>query len=203
MRYVLTTHALLQAGRRGIPRETLMQVVQHPEQRFPQRQGRHIFQSRYEIEVRSPAGDLMMLIRKEHEPRRVQSDERKQYYDALRTRPGFHDREGTPASRRRLAALQAAVSTIEFPDTVPAIRDLRVATDGHLWVREYVSDLGEPDWTVFSPEGEIVARAVMAPALRAEFGEPRPQEIGSDYVLGVVVGEDDVLYVHIYAIEKP
>ena len=46
MRYVLTTHALLQAGRRGISRETLMQVVQHPEQPFPQRQGRHIFQSR-------------------------------------------------------------------------------------------------------------------------------------------------------------
>ena len=46
MRYVLTTHALLQAGRRGISREILMQVVHHPEQRFPQRQGRYIFQSR-------------------------------------------------------------------------------------------------------------------------------------------------------------
>jgi hypothetical protein len=33
-------------GRRGISREILMQVVHHPEQRFPQRQGRHIFQSR-------------------------------------------------------------------------------------------------------------------------------------------------------------
>jgi len=46
MPYVLTTHALLQAGRRGISREILMQVLRHPEQRFPQRQGRHIFQSR-------------------------------------------------------------------------------------------------------------------------------------------------------------
>jgi hypothetical protein len=46
MPYVLTTHALVQAGRRGISREIVMQVVQHPEQRFPQRPGRHIFQSR-------------------------------------------------------------------------------------------------------------------------------------------------------------
>ena len=46
MPYVLTTHALVQAKRRGISREMLMQVVHHPEQRFRQRQGRHIFQSR-------------------------------------------------------------------------------------------------------------------------------------------------------------
>ena len=46
MRYVLTTHALLQARRRGISRDLLMQVLQGPEQRFPQRQGRHILQPR-------------------------------------------------------------------------------------------------------------------------------------------------------------
>jgi len=41
--------------------------------------------------------------------------------------------------------------------------------------------------------------SAMALELVAEYGE---QEIGSGCVLGIVVGKDDVLYAHIYAIEK-
>jgi hypothetical protein len=46
MSFVFTSHALLQARRRGIRRELLMHILEQPEQRFPQRQGRDIFQSR-------------------------------------------------------------------------------------------------------------------------------------------------------------
>lgn len=46
MPYVLTVHALRQAARRGIPRWLIWQVLRQPEQRFRQRPGRDIFQSR-------------------------------------------------------------------------------------------------------------------------------------------------------------
>jgi len=46
MRYVLTDHAVQQAARRGIALSRVAEVVGSPEQRFPQRPGRDIFQSR-------------------------------------------------------------------------------------------------------------------------------------------------------------
>jgi len=46
MRYVLTDHATHQAARRRITLTQVRQVIDSPEQRFPQRRGRDIFQSR-------------------------------------------------------------------------------------------------------------------------------------------------------------
>ena len=46
MTYRLTLHAVRQAARRGISDRLVRWVLRHPEQRFPQRPGRDIFQSR-------------------------------------------------------------------------------------------------------------------------------------------------------------
>jgi len=53
MRYVLTGHATHQAARRGIALSQVRQVVDNPEQRFPQRPGRDIFQSRVTVKRRT------------------------------------------------------------------------------------------------------------------------------------------------------
>ena len=58
--------------------------------------------------------------------------------------------------------------------------------DDRLWVEEYAA---VPDdrsvWTVFTPEGTLVARATMPQRLT-------PLEIGRDYLLGVERDELDV-----------
>jgi hypothetical protein len=46
MRYVLTDHAIWQAARRGVALAVIRRVLQSPDQRFPQRPGRDILQSR-------------------------------------------------------------------------------------------------------------------------------------------------------------
>jgi len=57
MRYVLTDHATRQAARRRVALSRVGAIVRGPEQRFPQRPGRDIFQSRV-VE-----GDRTWLVR--------------------------------------------------------------------------------------------------------------------------------------------
>jgi hypothetical protein len=49
MDYVITAHAAFEMQRRGIAEADLEQVLRAPEQRFPVRAGREVFQSRMGI----------------------------------------------------------------------------------------------------------------------------------------------------------
>lgn len=109
----------------------------------------------------------------------------------------------------RAAERREYVSRASFADVVPAFLDFRVATDGHVWVREYrVEDApfgyfpafpprDDPyRWTVYAPDG-ILLGDIEIP-MDFEIGE-----IGPDHVLGVHRDELDVQRVRMYELVKP
>lgn len=55
----ITEHARVQALRRGIPEETMLEVTRDPEQHVPVRRGREVRQSRFP----GPSGDKRYLMR--------------------------------------------------------------------------------------------------------------------------------------------
>jgi hypothetical protein len=48
--YVITDHAAFEIKRRNISREIIKQILSHPEQLITAGKGRHIFQSRIQVE---------------------------------------------------------------------------------------------------------------------------------------------------------
>jgi len=171
-----------------------------PREVFVLASGRHIYRvsnEKYEIQVRSPSGKLQMLIRKEHHRRPVHRRDMSAYRDHQRQRMLL----AAPERRqeRFLDALVEALEDIEAPLEFPAIRDVRVDPEGCVWVHEYQPASGAPDWTVFDPDGVILGRARLPDELtRYE----QVYEIGRDYVLGRVLGEDAVEFIHVYALER-
>jgi hypothetical protein len=57
---------------------------------------------------------------------------------------------------------------IFFRQTIPECGDVRIASDGHIWIAEYVLLRAIPrEWTVFSVTGDLVARVRMPDGYRA------------------------------------
>jgi hypothetical protein len=84
-----------------------------------------------------------------------------------------------------------------WPDSLPAFSDLKADSEGNLWVRQFAPEYleGPSDWWVFSPDGSFRARATLPESLRLD-------EIGSDFVLGVMADELGVERVYRYELEK-
>jgi hypothetical protein len=85
---------------------------------------------------------------------------------------------------------------VDFPDVTPAYDDLRVDSEGNLWVADYRPE-GESvsSWTVFDPEGQMLGSIDMPDRLRVF-------EIGPDYLLGVWFDDFDVPQVRIHRLIK-
>jgi len=201
-------HLLRQLGR-FLGRARYWQKVDislpYPAETFVRVAGNHLYvvdNARYEIQVRSPLGDLEMLIRKAHRPEPVRAEDMRRYRDQQRARMrAAADAAASSESARErvLVVLEEVLDKVESPGAFPAIRDILVDTEGCVWVREYVRAPVATDWTVFGPDGVIVGRARLPEELMVY--EPI-YEIGSDYVLGHVIGEDFVEFIYLYTLKR-
>lgn len=89
-------------------------------------------------------------------------------------------------STREPAELRQIYEAMEVPTTLPAHARVVVDRLNHVWVERYAATPHpESEWLVFSPIGELAARVT----LPARF---TPQDIGVDYLLGVVRDDFDV-----------
>ena len=71
-----------------------------------------------------------------------------------------------------------------------------VDAEGNVWTRHFSIGDRQSEWTIFDPTGRWLGVLALPPGLNVK-------EIGSDYVLGVVVDDLDVEYVRLYALAKP
>jgi hypothetical protein len=142
----------------------------------------------YEIEVYDPSGQLVRVIRLEHEPVPVTQDHVTQYIEGVTA--DVPDPEQARMMRQHLARLPA-------PDAFPAMSALAGDQLGYLWVADYAPPgQEESTWNVFDPSGVLAGRVKLPPQVY-------PLEIGEDYLLGAYRDELGVEYLHLYAVERP
>jgi hypothetical protein len=96
--------------------------------------------SRYEITIVGPAGNVRLKIFKDPEPNPIREEDRKAIIE--------EDYKGLPAG-----------IALDIPSHYPPIRTLVVADTDHIFVRTYVKD-GQGGFLhdVFDPEGRFVAQ---------------------------------------------
>jgi hypothetical protein len=141
----------------------------------------------YEISVFSPDGQLQRVVRKSHAPVPVTVESFRILADRRVSR--IPD-EALRAERRQ------ELLDMPIPETMPAFGLLIGDSEGYMWVQEYVTP-GEPtvDWSVFGPDGVFLGTVTMPSALR-------PKQIGSDFVLGVLVDELGIEHVQLYSLAR-
>lgn len=126
----------------------------------------------YEIEVRSLAGELLHLVRMEVAARAVTREHVEEVRRSL-----LGAAEGLPDWMRR--DVERSLEDMALPEVFPPYDHFVADSEGALWVGDYAAPDDEKSfWTVFSPEGQLLARVEIDSALRLF-------DVGSDYVLGV------------------
>lgn len=139
----------------------------------------------YSIEVWSPAGRHLRIIRRPHvdlAPTPAEQDSARQ--QLLRSNVD-------QALANRFAA------EIETPDSIPAIAGMIIDQTNHLWVAHArgLFFASTAEMNVFDPAGVFLGTV----ELPSDFG---PVEIGEDYLLGTRRDENGVPFVELYALEK-
>ena len=141
----------------------------------------------YEISVFESDGSLVIQIRDNRPAEQVSTKD----VDAWRKEQ--IDRMPEP-TRTQMARL---VNEIPVRETYPAFSAIVVDTEGAVWVEDYRRPAaGSARWTVFSPDGALVAQVTTPLELEV-------YEIGPDYVLGLWRDADDVEHVRLYELVKP
>jgi len=144
---------------------------------------------RFELRTYGPGRGLRAIVRAEHEPVAVTSTAIRDYRRTLVTLGA----EGDARLRRQQEEM---LEQAPYPKHMPPFTDLEVDADGNLWTRGPTPPGdGEAPWTVFSPEGR--ARGVVV--IPAGF---TVREIGRDWLLGIVLDDDQVEHVRIYPLVK-
>lgn len=146
----------------------------------------------YRIVEYDLAGRPIRVVRWTGPDRTVTDDDWEAYFR------GYVARTRTPPEGE--ADLRRSLRDIPVADIKPAYTELRTDAAGNLWVGDYTFPWQtyprEPTrWWVFAPDGRLIARAT----LPARFN---PYEIGTDYVLGRLLGDDDVQYLVRYPIRS-
>jgi hypothetical protein len=142
----------------------------------------------YAVGYYSGGGKLKRSIRKLQPNQRVTADDRERYIE--RSLQGIDDED-----ERRM--VENLLADVPFPETMPAYADLRVDSEGCLWVEEYRRPGDDqPRWTVFDPTGRMLGM-VETPRRFTIY------QIGRDFVLGSWRDEIDVEHVRLYELIKP
>lgn len=143
---------------------------------------------RWEIRDFDVNGRLRTLIRRE-EPRRELTEELVDRSKELTMRGAPAD----PATRREW---ERTVEEAPYPDSIPALRRMRVDRDGMLWVQAYDAP-GDTAlvWSVFDAQGQWLSDVQLPLELELH-------EIGTDYVLGVVRDELGVERVRMLSLDR-
>ncbi len=133
---------------------------------------------RWDVRVFTPDGTLAHRIRMGGSPPPPISSE-------LR-REAIQRALDTSTSTREPAELRRIFEGMELPPSLPAHARVRVDRLDHVWVERYApAPVPDSEWLVFTPEGEAAGRVT----LPAPFN---PQDIGEDYLLGVLRDELEV-----------
>jgi hypothetical protein len=122
------------------------------------------------VQVFTLAGELAGVRRLPGPPRRVT--------EADLERAKRLDSAGQSAAQQRQTREEWALDTP--PTTLPAYDAMLVDADDHLWVRRFPAAGDEhAEWTVFDPDGTLVATVLLPPLLTVH-------EIGRDHIAGIV-----------------
>ncbi len=143
---------------------------------------------RYEIRAFAPDGRLARLIRYDQPTRPVTPAD----IDAYIEEQVAEGEQGVDPQE-----IRTRYREMPAPERMPAYQQIATDVLGHLWVSEYrLPGDDTPVWTVFDPEGGLVARLALPPRVGV-------LEIGEDYLLGRLVDELDVEYVQLFRLERP
>lgn len=147
---------------------------------------------RFEVRFLALDGTLRRIVRRAHEPVRVQSADVEAHFAARDQDAVGSGADG--ANFRRMREKQKEV--LPRRETFPAFARVRTDTEGNLWVEEYGRPADEQSrWSVFDPEGRWLG-TVQIP------GDFEVQQIGPDWILGVQKDEMDVEHVRMYPLVK-
>ena len=151
----------------------------------------------YTVEVLDSQGALRRMIRRSIERRPVARSDVDRYVSQRIAA------EGVPADER--AAWDRSLREGGAAETMPAFRWIAVDAEDDLWVEEWEDvGLGQGAFSVFRPDGAWLGAVEVPdglPSTRGGLFQPWV-EIGSDYFLGVWVGELGVEQVRFYPILK-
>lgn len=148
---------------------------------------------RYEVRFVSPEGTPRRIVRRSHDPVRVQPADVDAYFDLRENDLNLLPAEAGSVARIR----QKQREELPRRETFPAFSDLRTDAAGNLWVEQYARPGDEqPRWDVFDPEGRWLGAVETPVGLKIH-------DIGPDWILGVQKDELDVEHVRMYPLRKP
>jgi hypothetical protein len=144
--------------------------------------------AQFDIGYYNPAGQLARIVRLDRSPTAIDATARKDFIAARLARAR------NDADRERIAA---SYEDLPFPDHFPAFSALAVDADSNLWASSFTTSDSLPTrWTIFEPEGRLLAETVTP----AHF---RVSEIGSSDIIGVRADSLGVEQVQVLGIRKP
>ena len=140
---------------------------------------------RWEIEALDPAGNVLVRVRMDREPRRVSDDEiageRKRRIADMKRELG---QMGGAVPARFVDQMTERIEKGTARHTLPAFADLKVGASGDVWVKESAVDPDGPRrWIVLTPDGSLVAVANVPAGADV-------LQVGQDFLLGRT--EDDL-----------
>jgi hypothetical protein len=138
----------------------------------------------YEIEVYSPDGELLRLIRRDIPPQPVTPELVEEYREFANE---YFAQLPTWGREWRMS--------LPMPDYLPPHGDFLADDEGHLWVPEYAVRGAPRAWSVFDPQGHLLGEVEIPPGGRVT-------QIGTDFVLGFWRDEMDVEEVRMYGLNR-
>jgi hypothetical protein len=134
------------------------------------------------IERWTPAGEVADSILVPIELRPVRDDD----FEAVK------ERILAWTDPRARGAMEAVLTAMPVPETMPAYSELRVAADGRLWIRENRNAPDDPqEWRILNPDGEPAARVTIPSGLEL-------LDAGGDFVIVLARDELHVEEVRLY-----
>jgi hypothetical protein len=154
----------------------------------------------YSIKVLDDSGILKRIIRRVVEPRPVATGDTRRW--AEQTLAALNQDQDPD----RVDQITQRMREIGTADVMPAYRMVTVDTEENLWVEDW-DDVGvdQGAFSVFRPDGAWLGRVTLPqglPILRGRGLMASVVNIGSDYLLGVWIGDYGVEQVRLYRIEK-
>ena len=147
---------------------------------------------RFSITVRAPDGTPVRVLQREHTPTRVSAAHLARAREELQQ----SRREDAAAVPPWLARQAGDQPLPPHRETMPAFDAVLEDTDGRVWVRHYHFPSDAPQqWSVFSSGGRLVAEAQTPARLQV-------QQIGPDWIAGVLKDTLGVSYVHVHALSR-
>lgn len=143
---------------------------------------------RYEVAAYEPGRGLRAVYRASRRAVPVTRQDVREYRRTMVTLGG---------SARAKAQDAKLLDDAPIPATMPPLTALEVDSAGHLWVQDpqKPGDARQSVWTVFAPDGRVLGTLRVPAGLIVK-------QVGSDWVLGVLVDADEVEHVRMHRLTR-